>query len=102
MFKFIWNQITKYISLVDDILVDFLSDIKSLRYQLIIWAFTFNILLILKSPENIKWGIGLLTAVYAFYFYSKDREHGRKMVTDILEDENESVDPPVIRNPEDQ
>jgi len=96
MFKFIGAVIKKYISLFDDIFVDFLSDIKSLRYQLILWAFVYNFYIVAKSPDNIKFGIALLTAVYAFYFYSKDREHARKLGMDPdLEDT--VIDPPSSR-----
>ncbi len=61
----------KYIKLIDDIIVDFLKDLKSLRYQLILMAYIFNFYILKHHPESISWSIGLLTAVYAFYYTSK-------------------------------
>ena len=92
---FIVDKIKEYFGLLDDIAVDFLKDIKSLRYQLILLVFAFNVYIIIKTPENIKFGIGLLTAVYAFYFASKHFEHHSKAET------IESLDPPTRLDPDD-
>ena len=75
-----FNLIKKYLSLTDDIVTDFLSDLKSLRYQLIIWAYAFNIYilkLIYDGKADYKLavaGIGLLTLVYGMYFQSKQHQ----------------------------
>lgn len=73
-------KIWQYLSLVDDIAVDFLTDLKSLRYQLVIWAFVLNFIvlyLIFLGKADYKLAavsIALLTAVYAFFFASKHNE----------------------------
>jgi len=66
--------------LVDDIVIDTLVDLKSLRYQLIIWAFILNfatLYLVYIGKADYKLAavaMGLLTAVYAFFFHSKSRQ----------------------------
>lgn len=76
----IFEKIKQYIGLVDDIIVDFFGDLKSLRYQLILWAYGFNIYilsLIHDGKADYKLavaGIGLLTLVYGMYFQSKAKQ----------------------------
>ena len=95
------NTIKKYLSLVDDILVDFLMDIKSLRYQLIILAFFFNIYILKLISENradyklAVAGIGLLTLVYGMYFQSK--KHQSQLEASMA---SKSEEPPIDRDPE--
>ena len=85
MFKQLWQLIKKYAGLVDDIFVDFLSDLKSLRYQLILWAYIFNfailyLVFIGKTDYKLSGiGIALLTAVYTFFFASKHVENQNKL-----------------------
>lgn len=76
MFTKIKELIKKYFSLVDDIVVDFLTDIKSLRYQLVLAGFAFNIYLFVHgaSVNVMLAAIGLLTAVYTMYFASKHHQ----------------------------
>jgi hypothetical protein len=70
------NLIKKYLSLIDDIIVDFLSDIKSLRYQLVLAAFALNIYLFQRGAvASVQLAaIGLLTLVYGLYFQSKKHQ----------------------------
>jgi len=95
------NLIKKYFHLVDDVLTDFLTDIKSLRYQLILWAFGFNIYilkLIYDGKADYKLavaGIGLLTLVYGMYFKSKADQAEREASQTATEDE-----PSIERDPE--
>lgn len=78
--KKIASKIWQYLSLIDDIAVDFLTDLKSLRYQLVIWAFVVNFIvlyLIFLGKADYKLAavsIALLTAVYGFFFVSKHNE----------------------------
>jgi hypothetical protein len=71
-----FNLIKKYFGLIDDIATDFLTDIKSLRYQLVLAAFAFNIYLLNNNaaPSVQMTAIGLLSAVYGMYFYSKHKQ----------------------------
>jgi len=77
MFTKIKEVIKKYFGLIDDIAVDFLTDLKSLRYQLIIWAYALNgfvLYLIYLGKADYKLAgisIALLTAVYTFFFASR-------------------------------
>lgn len=76
----ITDKIKQYFGLLDDIVTDFLGDLKSLRYQLIIWAFAFNLYIlkiIIDGKADYKLaiaGIGLLSLVYGMYFQSKHHE----------------------------
>ena len=78
--KRIANKVVMYLGLVDDIVIDFLMDIKSLRYQLILWAYIFNgfvMYLIYEGKADYKLAtasIALLTLVYGMYFHSKKAE----------------------------
>jgi len=80
MFNFIYLKIKQYLGLFDDIIVDTLTDLKSLRYQLVIWAFVLNfyvLYLISEGKADYKLAtvsIALLTAVYAFFFHSKNKQ----------------------------
>ncbi len=93
--------VEKYLNLIDDIVTDFLTDIKSLRYQLILWAFGFNLYilnLISQNKADYKLavaGIGLLTLVYGMYFQSK--KHQAEMEAKQTAEEDE---PSVERDPE--
>ncbi len=64
---------SKYVKLIDDIIVDFLKDIKSLRYQLILGGYFFNVYLFRHNASSAVQmaAIGLLTSVYGMYFISK-------------------------------
>jgi len=104
-FKRIANKIDTYLGLMDDILVDFLSDIKSLRYQLIIWAYAFNayvLYLITTGKADYKLAaasIALLTMVYGMYFASKKHEteiNSQSNANGIGDPESESRDPDAI------
>ncbi len=66
----------KYIKLLDDILVDFLTDIKSLRYQLVIAAFVFNVFLFINSADVsiMISSIALLGYIYKKFFESKSKQ----------------------------
>jgi hypothetical protein len=80
MLKSLWNKVKQYVGLVDDILIDTLTDLKSLRYQLVLWAFILNFctlyLVFLGKADYKLAGVsfGLLTAVYAFFFHSKNKQ----------------------------
>jgi hypothetical protein len=80
MFEELRKVIKKYSKLVDDIFVDFLQDMKSLRYQLVIWAFILNfyvLTLVADGKADYKLAgitVGLLTIVYTLYFASKHNE----------------------------
>jgi phosphate starvation-inducible membrane PsiE len=91
------NLIKKYLSLIDDILVDFLSDIKSLRYQLVLAAFALNVYLFQHgaAPSVMLASIGLLTLVYGLYFQSK--KHQAEMEAKMPAADEE---PSVERDPE--
>lgn len=66
----------KYLKLIDAIIVDFLTDIKSLRYQLVLAGFAFNVYLFTHGASGnvMLAAIGLLTAIYAFFFASKHHQ----------------------------
>ncbi len=85
-----------YLQLLDDIVVDFLKDIKSLRYQLVLGAFVYNIWLFKHSADVAVQlaAIGLLTLVYGMYFQSK--RHQAEMQA---KQKGEQNDPPIEREP---
>lgn len=70
----------KYLQLLEDILIDCLKDLKSLRVWLILWAYIFNgviLYLVYAGKADYKLsgiGIGLLTIVYTFFFASKNSQ----------------------------
>jgi len=77
------NPIKEYLHLIHLFIIDFLDDIRSLRYQLVIWAFILNFY-VLKLVEGGKADyklagitVGLLTIVYTLYFASR---HAQAMV----------------------
>ena len=80
MLEKIGEKIIQYFGLLDDIVVDTLTDLKSLRYQLVIWAFVLNFVvlyLVYLGKSDYKLAavsMALLTAVYAFFFHSKNKE----------------------------
>ena len=55
---------------------DLLLDLSSLRVQLIIFAFLFNLFLFTNKASDtvLLASIGLLTTVYYFYFRSKEKQ----------------------------
>ncbi len=75
--QLLWNILKKYSKLIDDIIVDVLKDLKSLRYQLVVWAFILNFYvlnLVKDGKADYKLAgvtIGLLTIVYTLYFASR-------------------------------
>jgi hypothetical protein len=95
------NIIKKYFNLLDNIITDFLTDIKSLRYQLIIWAYALNIYvfnMIYDGKADYKLAsitVALLTLVYGMYFQSK--RHQSEMESKQAPEEDE---PAVERDPE--
>lgn len=91
------NTIKKYLSLIDDIIVDFLSDIKSLRYQLVLAAFALNFYLFAHgaAPSVMLAAIGLLTMVYGLYFQSKKHQAEMEAKMPATDDE-----PDIERDPE--
>ncbi len=96
--NFIFEKIKQYLGLIDDVVVDFLTDIKSLRYQLVIWAFILNgvvLYLIFLNKADYKLAavsIALLTAVYAFFFASKHNEAVMRNNSPISVDDEPPVD----------
>lgn len=80
MAETLWDSIKKYAKLIDDIVVDFLTDVKSVRYQLIFWAFVLNFYvldLVKQGKADYKLAavtVGLLTIVYTLYFASKHNQ----------------------------
>lgn len=89
--------VKKYLSLIDDIIVDFLGDIKSLRYQLILAGFAFNIWLFKHdAPASVMLAsIGLLTLIFGMYFQSKKQQAELE-----AKQTSEDGDPKIERNPE--
>ena len=72
----------KYIKLIDDIIVDILTDLKSLRYQLLLIAVGLNVWVIKQLPD-VHYSVaitslGLLTLAYSFWFASKHQENKNK------------------------
>ena len=75
-----WTWVKSKVKLMDDIIVDQLKDLKSLRYLLVLAGFAFNIWVItqvvccqLHYSVSIA-SIGLLTAIYTMYFASKHNQ----------------------------
>lgn len=66
----------KYLRLIDDIIIDFLTDIKSLRYQLVLGAFALVVYLFKHGADVLvqTTSLGLLTLVYGLYFQSKKHQ----------------------------
>ncbi len=77
--------------MIDDIIVSFLKDLKSLRYWLIIFGFIFNFYVLgLVAAGKVHYSvsitsIGLLTMIYTFFYASKNaqatKEHEIRMKT---------------------
>ncbi len=91
------NWLKNKLRLLDDILNDFLTDLKSLRYQLILAGYAFNVFIAKHHPESLVWSIGLLTAIYGLYFVSKHNQA-------VLEKQNVPIseeEPRVDRDPSD-
>jgi len=99
--KKIASKIWQYLSLVDDIAIDFLTDLKSLRYQLILWGFILNVWVIRQVVCcNLHYSIsitciGLLTLVFGMYFQSKAKQAEMENQQPASEE-----DPLVERDPE--
>jgi len=81
------TEFRKYAKLIDDIIVDFLTDIKSLRYQLVLAGFALNIYFFKHGADTkiMLASVGLLTAIYAMYFASKHHQA-------VMENQNKSQD----------
>ncbi len=94
----VFEKIKQYMGLIDDILVDWLTDMKSQRQQLIIWAFIMNfavLYLVYLGKADYKLAavsIGLLTVVYGFFFVSKHNEAVMKNNTPISVDDEPPAD----------
>ena len=76
MFKAVFSKIGYYLGLIDDVLVDFLGDIKSFRVQLVYMGYLFNaVALWAVIYKGLDWKIltvtfGTQTIIYGFYFSS--------------------------------
>jgi len=83
----------KYLKLLDDIIVDFLTDCKSLRYQLIILALCLNIYFFKHGASDgvMITSLALLTAVYAFFFASKAKQAEIENQSNLNGDRNPDV-----------
>ncbi len=74
------DSLKRYAKLIDDIAVDCLRDLKSLRVWLVLWAYIFNgAILYLVGFKGVDYklagiGIALLTACYTYFFASKHQE----------------------------
>lgn len=96
--NFIFAKIKQYLGLIDDILVDYLADLKSQRQQLIIWAFIMNFVvlyLVYLGKADYKLAatsIGLLTVVYGFFFVSKHNEAVMKNNNPVSVDDEPPAD----------
>jgi hypothetical protein len=70
----------KYLKLINDIIIDQLVDLKSLRYLLVIAGFVFNIWIInLVAFHNLHYSIaitsiGLLSLIFTYFFASKNKQ----------------------------
>jgi hypothetical protein len=101
--KMIFAKLLVYLSLIDDIIVDFLGDLKSLRYWLVIMAWIFNFYIAYAVIHNgLDWKAltvsgGFLTIVYTFWFTSK---HNEAMLASQLPASED--DPKVDRDPDNQ
>ncbi len=62
-----------YIKLIDDIIISFLKDLKSLRFQLLLMAFAWNLFMFLGKASDAVMitSLAMLTACYTFWFASK-------------------------------
>ncbi len=74
------KHLIKYLKLIDKIFVSLLEDLSHLRFWLIVFGYVFNFLIlgmVYVGKADYKLasvGIGLLTAIYLFYFASKDKQ----------------------------
>jgi hypothetical protein len=99
--KKIFSKLLVYLSLIDDVIVDFLGDLKSLRYWLVIMAWIFNFYIAYAVINNgLDWKAltvsgGFLTIVYTFWFSSKHNEAMMNSQLPISED-----DPKIPRDPD--
>jgi hypothetical protein len=75
-----FNLIKKYFSLIDDLIVDFLGDLKSFRVQLIYMSYVFNLIVLWAVIfHSLDWkaltiSFGTQSVIYAFYFSSKKNQ----------------------------
>lgn len=94
----IFEKIKEYLGLIDDIIVDLMTDMKSQRQQLIIWAFVLNfavLYLVYLGKADYKLSgvcIGLLTVVYGFFFVSKHNESVMKNNNPVSVDDEPPAD----------
>ena len=94
--KKIASKIWQYLSLIDDVIVDFLGDLKSLRYWLVIMAWVFNFYIAYAVIHSgLDWKAlsisgGFLTIVYTFWFASKHNEAALQATISATEDDPKS------------
>lgn len=75
------NWFINKFKLIDDIINDFLKDLKSFRVQLIYAAYIFNLIILWAIIfKGLDWktltvSFGMLTIIYAFYFKSKSDQN---------------------------
>ena len=95
-----FETIKKYFNLIDSLLQDFLTDLKSFRVQLVYMSYVFNLIVIYAVIfKNLDWkaltvSFGTQTMIYAFFFASKKAEHSS------AKDDIENIDPPTERDPD--
>ena len=65
------------LKLIDNILNDFLVDLKSLRFQLVIVAICMNIYFFRHGATDMVMSValGLLTIIFTYWFASKHKEN---------------------------
>ncbi len=94
------ETIKKYFKLLDNIICSLLDDFSHLRFWLIILGYVFNILILgmvyLGKADYKLSGIGiaLLTAIYTFYFASKDKQanHEQEIKIKMIDKNNNGID----------
>jgi hypothetical protein len=103
--KKILEKIKQYLGLIDDIIVDFLGDLKSLRYWLIVSAWVFNFYIAYAVVKNgLDWKVltvsgGFLSVVYAFFFSSKAKEAEMNNIQPNIVEVRKDMD--IKRDPDD-
>jgi hypothetical protein len=81
-------EIKKYLTLIDSIIVNILGDLASFRVWLIAAGFALNgIVLYLVAFKNMHYtvaitSLGLLGAIYQFFFKSKSEQAAAENKTD--------------------
>jgi len=91
----------KYVTILDKILTDLLTDLSSLRVWLIFFGFIFNIYVLwLVAFYNVHYSVSiasvaLLTAIYTFFFASKNKQAEIENGISVI-----SQDPPTTKDPD--